>query len=46
MGKIERGAQNISIVTAAKIAAALGLDLSALFEGVGPVDTVGGVATD
>lgn len=33
MGKIERGTQNISVVTAAKIAAALGVSLAELFDG-------------
>lgn len=35
MGKIERGTQNISVTTAAKIAAALEISLSAMLEGVG-----------
>ena len=33
-GRIERGAQNISILTAAKIAASLGTSLSDLFKDV------------
>lgn len=33
-GKVERGSQNVSIMTAAKIATALGVDLAALFKGV------------
>lgn len=43
-GKIERGAQNVSVVTAARIAAGLGVSLSTLFEGaptgagIGPTD--------
>jgi transcriptional regulator with XRE-family HTH domain len=31
-GRIERGAQNISVATAARIAAALGVSMSELFE--------------
>lgn len=33
MGKIERGTQNISLVTAAKIASALDVSLAELFDG-------------
>lgn len=34
LGRVERGTQNVSIVTAARIAAALGVSLGALFDGV------------
>lgn len=35
-GRIERGAQNVSVVTAARIAAALDVGLATLFEGMPP----------
>jgi transcriptional regulator with XRE-family HTH domain len=41
LGRVERGGQNISVVTAARIAGALGVGVAALFEGVPAVDASG-----
>jgi transcriptional regulator with XRE-family HTH domain len=38
IGRVERGEQNISIITAARLTGALGVDLATLFEGAPKID--------
>lgn len=46
MGKIERGTQNISVVTAARIAAALDVSLAELLDGAPPITNISSNTAD